>query len=195
MTTVNYCASCGTPIRREGGEWVHYRHLDHKVVPKSELIDYPAWSTKSPRIDDVRSSGVVNTDDTYWRVETTPKMFVGIGGSITLEWWFTGGSKTYDTFYLNDVVAGDSIYGRMPLADLTDIFSGKQATYHDGHRLRIDSLPDGDFVVIRAGDTVEGVYRSVVFHASVLSEMLNFVMNEPPEDVDKWTTEDDEVKQ
>lgn len=48
MTTINYCAACGTPIRKEGEVWVHYRHSDHVPVVKAERVDYPAWSTNAP---------------------------------------------------------------------------------------------------------------------------------------------------
>lgn len=34
----NFCKACGTPIRLDNGEWVHYRDLDHKVIPPNVKI-------------------------------------------------------------------------------------------------------------------------------------------------------------
>lgn len=44
MPYINYCKQCGTPVRRDGGQWVHYRDLDHIPQPVTVRVMSPADS-------------------------------------------------------------------------------------------------------------------------------------------------------
>lgn len=161
MTITDHCKSCGTPIRLEGDKWVHYRDNGCKA---------------QPAVGKMHLRNVL--DDSYRRVAAPAKTFTGIGGSVTLGWWHVGGSKTKDCFNLDEDVSGDNVGGRMKLDKLRPIFSGEKATYCE-NRLRIDSSPSGDYVIIRAGDALSHIYRSVTFPREVVGEMLAYVLDEP----------------